>query len=389
MRGVPLAAALMLAGCGTGPSVRHASPASPSVLTPSPRVVTASASPKPVLACPPAAPGFAVFAGSSQDTAGHYTIRIVGTGAKLAASIVAVTGGDEIPPPLHAAQVLLPKFSFSDSRVYLPDGDGELRALCPDGTTAVVHALPNVRGKSRAVFSVSPDDSRIALAVFDWSAAPMRLRIYVEDLNGGGHRSDLFSSTSAYEWPVAWHSGNLVIAAGPFGGSNPYGAGSYHVVKASDGARLAVMGGPDCMVVGPFSLAGSACASICSATETCVDAVDWSGVRTVIFRRPNSQGSGASWSALSPDGKLVTTGAAGAYFGVATGSSVIPLNSNTDSFTYWWVDQGHLMGLWCLGASRASCTDKYAVVDIGTGSAVGIIDFDFNTTPVGWLTPSS
>jgi hypothetical protein len=247
-----------------------------------------------------------------------------------------------------------------------------------------VHALPNVPGKSRAVFAVSPDDSRIAVAVFDWSVAPVSLRIYIEDLGGGGHHADLFSSTSAYEWPVGWHSGNLVIAANPVGNaSNPYGAGAYHVARASDGARLAVMGGPDCMVVGPLSSAGSACASICSATVTCIDSVDWSGVRTVIYRRPNSEGSGASWSALSPDGTMVTTGAADAYDGVATGSRVIPLMSNTDAFTYWWVDDGHLLGLWCSGASRASCTDAYALIDIGTGSAVPINDS--NTAPVGWL----
>jgi hypothetical protein len=380
-------AVVLLAACGGNVAVKQSSAATPSPLAQSPTLPTASGSPMPAPACAPPNRGFGVFAGSSQDAAGHYTIRIVGSDTRTAASYVAAAGGDEIPPPLHQAS--LPRFSLSDAAVYFPDGDEELRALCTDGRTAVVHTLPNMPGKSRAVFAVSPDDSRIAMAIFDWSVSPMSEHLYVEDLNGGSHHVDLNSSTSEYEWPIGWHAGNLVIAAGPFGGgSNPYGAGSYHVASASAATRLAVMGGPDCLVVGPLSAAGTACASICSATVTCVDAVDWSGARTVIYRRPNSEGSGASWSALSPNGTMVTTGAADAWDGVANESGVLPLMSNTDSFTYWWVDDGHLLGLWCIGASRASCSDKFALIDIRADSAIALVDFDPSTWPVGWLAGS-
>ncbi len=277
--------------------------------------------------------------------------------------------------------------SLSNTRVYFPDGDGALRALSPDGGTSIVHELPNVRGRTRVVFAVSPDDRRIAIAVFDWSVTPMTLRIYVEDLIGGAHHVEIFSSSSAYEWPVGWHLGNLVLAVNPVpNASNPYGAGAYHVANASDGTRLATLGGPDCPVVGPLSLAGTACASGCDSATTCVEAVSWSGIRSVVYRRPNTLGSGASWSALSPDGSSVTTGTP-LGDGVATMSSVTPLQVAGDTFVHWWIDDDHVLGLQCVGADLASCTNMWAVIDIVTGSAVALASPD--STPVGWAPVST
>ena len=272
-----------------------------------------------------------VFINAAPDPPGHYSVRIVSLDGQVRASYLAAVGGDEIPAPLIFGRVpvFLPTVSLSDTRVYFPDGDSQLRALAPAGGSSIVHQLPNVRGKTRAVFAVSPDGNRIAISLFDWSVTPMSLRIYVEDLMGGGNHVEIFRSTSVYEWPVAWHKGDLVLAVNPVGNaSNPYGAGAYHVAKASDGTRLAVMGGSDCLVVGPLSPSGTACASDCDATTTCIEAVDWSGARSLIYRRPNAMGSGASWSALSPDGTAVTTGTEGPGDGVATRAGVVLFAGN-------------------------------------------------------------
>jgi hypothetical protein len=125
--------------------------------------------------------------GTSGDSPGHYTIRIFTADGHLQAEYSAAVGGDEIPPAMtfgRCCAVIMPAFSLSDTSVYFPDGDGELRALRPDGSTLIVHKLPNVRGHARAFFAVSPDDRRIAISVFDWSVTPMNLRIYVEDSDG-------------------------------------------------------------------------------------------------------------------------------------------------------------------------------------------------------------
>src|SRR5258708_29551945 len=108
------------------------------------------------------------------------------------------------------------------------------------GTTISVDSSP------AAVFAVSPDDSRIAVAVITFPF-PAKTRIYVEDLTGGGHHIDLFSSGTVLEWPVGWHQGHLVIAVGA--NAHPqnsydgfiYGYSGYHVADASTGTRLATV----------------------------------------------------------------------------------------------------------------------------------------------------
>jgi len=307
------------------------------------------------------------------------------------ASYLATVGGDEIPAPLIFGRVavFLPTFSLSGTRVYFPDGDSQLRVLAPDGSSSIVHQLANVRGKTRAVFAVSPDGNRIAISLFDWSVTPMTLRIYVEDLLGGGNHVEIFRSTSAYEWPVAWHDGDVVLAVNPVpNASNPYGAGAYHVANASDGTRIAVMGGPDCLVVGPLSPSGTACASDCDATTTCIEGVGWSGARTLIYRRPNGMGSGASWSALSPDGTAVTTGTQGPGDGVATKAGVTLFDGNVVGLRNWWIDNGHVIGWLCIGGNLGNCTDVIGAIDVATGSTLPVILDTANANPVGWFSAS-
>src|SRR5215471_12797183 len=105
----------------------------------------------------------------------------------------------------------LPYVSASNTRVYYLDGDQQVRWFKADGSSGYATSVP---GSSRihATFAVSPDETRIAVSLLDYSVSPVGLRIYVEDLAGGGHHSLIYTSTNHYVWPIGWHAGNLVVA---------------------------------------------------------------------------------------------------------------------------------------------------------------------------------
>jgi hypothetical protein len=111
--------------------------------------------------------------------------------------------------------------SASNQRVYFRDGPTKIRYLAPDGSTGDVTTVP---GGAAAVsyFSVSPDDQRIAVTVRDLSSSgDINLRLYVEDLAGGGNHADIFMRTTPNReggtvfWPIGWHQNSLVLANAP------------------------------------------------------------------------------------------------------------------------------------------------------------------------------
>lgn len=241
--------------------------------------------------------------------------------------------------------VILPQFSTSLRRAYFVSGPNELRFLAVDGTTGGAATLPNVKGRTQAVFAVSPDDTRIALSVFDWSARPMKVTLTVEDL-GGSNRVDIFSSTSLHEWPVAWHAGLLVVAVGSVlgGGPNPYAAVSYHLVDSTNGLRRAALGSEACPVIGPLVDDGALCNSVCTGgdvhnvppgAQVCVNMIDWSGKQRVVLRYtdPNAIGT---WAALSPDGQALVAREGGESV-VRTDGSQLKLPF-PDTPVVWWLD---------------------------------------------------
>src|SRR5262249_30571578 len=138
-----------------------------------------------------------------------------------------------------------PYVSLSKDSIYVLDGDKALKALLPSGTLTDVRSLPGT-ATARAAFSVSPDDSPIAVAVINYGQGSSKL--FVENLRGGGHVDVMTSSGTVY-WPVGWHGGKIVLASGKvYGGTplNPYSASGYALVDPTAGAKPSPIGNGDC-----------------------------------------------------------------------------------------------------------------------------------------------
>jgi hypothetical protein len=222
-----------------------------------------------------------------------YTVSLVGTDGHVAASATAAKRSQP-----DGGLVQMPNVSASNTRLYYLDGDSKVMALRLDGTTGLATTI-SVDSHSAAVFAVSPDDTRIAVGVITYPY-PARTRIYVEDLNGGGHHVDLFSSSSVLEWPVGWHQGHLVIGVGR--NAHPQNAyegydfadSGYHVADAANGNRIATV--CDGLYTTIPVAAGVAC-----ATTSGSEVSDWTGAT----RSTSTTDTGCGGGALSPDGLLV------------------------------------------------------------------------------------
>lgn len=260
--------------------------------------------------------------------------------------------------------------------MYFLDGETQVRALAPDGTVTDIKnisAPPN----SQVIFAVSPDDSRMAVAVVtlattDHPAQSFSEHLYVEDLATTSNRVDLITSTTLPEWPVAWQAGSLVVAvAGPdtWGSpTNPYGANSYAVLDPTTGAVKVTL---DC-AFGKLGPIGSMCIDGgCPTTTTCKPATAamqwWDGrkVPTPLPADATDVFTAFDYTQLSPDGSLlaveaVTDPASGATKAVVSryGSDVF---STLVGSPQGWLDSEHLI-----------VSNVYAVyiVDVITGDQV-------------------
>jgi hypothetical protein len=115
---------------------------------------------------------------------------------------------------------------------------------------------------------VSPDDKRIAVIVADFTTAGASTRLYVEDLNGGGHHVEPFTDSGTYMlWPSGWGGmSDLVLAKVPacMQGSGPDCCVplEFHVVDSTTAVRKVVVPAADSgfsyrfLVAGPPSPAG-------------------------------------------------------------------------------------------------------------------------------------
>lgn len=336
--------------------------------------VEPSPSPSPPAPAPVAKPAFAVLVDLFPGGV-SYDIAIVGSDGQ----VVARAHAHKRSTINDASE--LPYVSTSNSRVYYLDGDRNVRYLKADGTSglaATVSGGPQVH----AAFAVTPDDSRIAVALLDYALSPVQLTLYVEDLSGA-HHSVIFTSNSHYVWPAGWHSGQLVVAylgpsATPFNsktynyssrnlaqypyGPNPYGGINYHVISPVTAQREAIISGG-----GASGLPTRAGTAVVQG-----DGVDWNG-RPLFWNSPNDYGSYSAAGSLSPDGNVIAAccdqpGASGqlVLWYPGGGTTVLPVTITSGDWAGWF-DSTHLVtGFY----QRADGTPT--VVDIGSKQVVEV-----------------
>jgi hypothetical protein len=205
-----------------------------------------------------------------------------------------------------AGAVLQTPVSATADKVFFRDGDTKIRFLTPSGQTGDATTVP---GSATLIsfFSVSPDDQRIAVVVEDLSAAgTINLRLYVEDLIGGGHHADIYSTTTPNGktgttlWPMGWHQGLLVLAVVTACTFEPAGLSpsEWHVSDAVTANRKVTIGGSCILSFWP-SPAGVACVDNGSSLQATV--YDWSGKVTATIPIATSDYQ----SGLSPSGARV------------------------------------------------------------------------------------
>jgi hypothetical protein len=244
--------------------------------------------------------------------------------------------------------VLQPPVSASDNKVYYRDGNTNIKSLTPDGQTANVTTVPGSATKV-SFFSVSPDDSRIAVMVEDLSpATTIKLSLYVEDLTGHTNHSVIFTNTvpkfknATTLWPMGWHNGLLALAVFPPCTFEPAGIVpiEWHVSNAVTAVRVAKIGNPCIPSYWP-SPAGLACIDLSGKVA---NRYDWSAH---ITGSATAQASDFQ-SGLSPSGKSIFL-APGQGIGAPSASTkIVILGTGGDSTVAGhsaclWIDEDHLL----------------------------------------------
>jgi len=205
--------------------------------------------------------------------------------------------------------LLEPPVSATLDKVFFRDGDTRIRFLTPTGQVGDATTVPG-SASSVSFFSVSPDDQRIAVLVEDFSAAStIGLRLYVEDLTGGGHHADIYSTTTpkgptgATLWPMGWHQGELVLASiATCSNDSPRNIRplEWHLADPATGNRLVTIKG-SCALSSWPSAAGVAC--IQSNYQASV--FDWTGKVTFNLQPPTPYQDLLWQSGLSPSGQAI------------------------------------------------------------------------------------
>ena len=399
---VGLGLAIFLASCQPAPTgnLPSSSPRASGVASPTVRLQSPAPTTSPRATLPPVQSSGALIVNiwnSGEPTevslwsADSLIADVKPTGPNPPSSLVAnfnATDRNTSVPSCHPYRVTyLPCVSTSNSRAYFLDGDTNVRYLttgprlppcdaigCPLGQSGGVTHVPGGAGVASA-FAVSPDDKRIAVSAFTFRSsssgpAPVSVRLYVEDLVGNGNHIELFTSTSSWVWPVGWHDGKLVVAAGspvkPVEG--PYGGVTeFHLVDPVTGDRLQALGSATCPVV-PALL--SPAGTVCLASDGSLRSQYWSGQNVTFVSTYAALKGGAM---LSPDGSKVAVCCANmAGFGVievvdspAMGGAVKLVAGAQGYFGGGgWIDATHLI-------YHPSGTDPQFLVD--TTSHVGPI----------------
>ena len=272
----------------------------------------------------------------SSQAASTYTVSIIGIDGKVVASAQANTPA--LPSCANAAAAVVPApISASNSRVYFLDASGAVRYLGPGGDTGQATTVPAPTPSRRAMFAVSPDDSRIAVVVDDFNSSGASTRLYVENLSGGGNHLDLFSESGAYSlWPIGWHgTNNLVLAktASCTQGGGPFCCGplELHVVDPATATRRFTLGnGSSCVIAGTPSPAGVVCENNGSFSQGTW--LNWTAgtVRSLALNGP-------TFAYVSPGGQFV------AFVDNNGTSFTIGAPSIAGMFACAWIDDNHIL----------------------------------------------
>lgn len=321
-------ALVLVIGCACSVTINTGTASPAATVTPSRNTATATPSARP-------APStvLAVLTGPAN------IVRL----ASSDGTIVATTSYDRVAFRPHS---YMSWTSATLTRLYYLNGGSDVHYLLPTGVTGSATRI-SVGAGEEAGFAVSPDDMRIAVAIFSYalpastqgSTPPTYkgMRMYVEDLNGGGHHVDIFTSTTVAEFPIGWTAGHLVIAittplccqALPL---NPYAATSYHVASPDNGDRLTSLCENSYGPSGPVEPVGT----MCLANTDGPMFQHWDGSP---FPPPSAvQVSYQYLNALSPDGLQAATG----------GNPIRILTHNDDRLpesgtVYGWLDASHLV----------------------------------------------
>jgi hypothetical protein len=284
-------------------------------------------------------------AASTGPTRGNWLAVVAGPNntLKLAGSDGAILATANVTPGSFRPNSVVSWTSITKRRVYYLNGGNEVRFLGPDGTTGLVTQI-KVQDNEEAGFAVSPDDTRIAVSILTYALAADRsqpptysgMRLYVEDLQGGGRHLDIFDSKTAAEFPIGWTGGNVVIAVStplccPTQPLNPYGATEYHVANPDTGHRLVTLCGSG-VPIGPVETFGVMC------NGRLANFWSWDGTSVLI--RATVPGAYDYSSAVSPDGSRVAVGQPNEIYMWGDGSSY---GLNVVGYVYGWLDADHIV----------------------------------------------
>ena len=312
--------------------------------------------------------------GTSPVDARNYYIQVVDTNgfvvagaqARLRSPISGTCGNDVKVFPA------MPMISASLDRVFYLDGDTDVRYLALDGSTGLAFRVDG-SSQSVAMFQVSPDDQKVAVAIFDYRSHPVTSTFFVQDLTSG-HLVKFPSSSVAYRWPVGWHAGKLLVGSDNtpnptfgFYGPIPYRISSLQLLDSSTGSTLATLSSGECL---PMSSLPTAAGVACATANLAVGRIDWSG-NAAIFANGDAFTGGAS---LSPDGTQLLASGTGALLKLIsspeTGSRVSTLGTPYPQAGGYpgdggWIDEFHA------AYRRAGSSNQY-IVDVRTGVDVAL-----------------
>lgn len=244
--------------------------------------------------------------------------------------------------------VLQPPVSASDDKVYYRDGNTRIKSLTPEGQTANVTTVPGSATKV-SFFSVSPDDSRIAVLVEDLSpSTTIKLSLYVEDLTGHTNHTVIFTNTvpkfknETTLWPMGWHNGLLVLAVWAPCTFEPAGLVplEWHVANAVTAVRVAKIGNPCIPSYWP-SPAGLGCIDVSKGQA---NRYDWSANNTGSATSKTSD----TLSGLSPSGRSIFMAPGQGIGAPPPSTKIVSLGTGGDSTVTGhsaclWIDEEHLL----------------------------------------------